>query len=105
MMTKEQYEKISEYEQQLRWAVKSNFIHMTNTEFSKLAMMYKEFYGEALTQSQMTCNTCRLRALQRLGNDYFAYQQQMADEQKEERLDEPQPTKTNKGRKKKIDIE
>lgn len=107
-MTQEQYEKCQAWEQQLRWAVRSNFVHMSNGEFSDIAALYKEVFDEALTVGQMTCNTCRLKALKRLGNEYFGYQQQIAEEQKEERLVEngnEAQTKTNKGRKKKIDIE
>lgn len=102
-MTQEQYEKCKEWEQQLRWAVKSNFVHMNNTDFSKVAAIYKEVFGEGLTLAQMTCNTCRLRALKRLGEDYFNYEQKLAQEAKEERTQEPEKKKV--GRPKKINID
>lgn len=101
-MTREQFEKCKEWEQQLRWAVKSNFVHMNNTDFSKVAAIYKEVFGEGLTLAQMTCNTCRLRTLKRLGEDYFNYEQKLAQEAKEERTQETEKKKA--GRKKKIDI-
>lgn len=107
-MTKEMIDKCSKFELQLRWAVKSNFVHMTNKEFSEIAALYKSVYGEGLTTSQMTCNTCRLKALKRLGNDYFESVQAIALKEKEERLAEMgaviQPKKKG-GRKKKIDID
>ena len=101
-MTKELYEKCKAYEQQFRWAIKSSFVHMSSTEFSKVAALYKEAFGEGLTTSQMTCNTCRLNALKRLGDEYFKMQQELAEEAKEERTQETEKKKS--GRKKKIDI-
>lgn len=98
-MTKEQFEKCQAYEKELRWAGKSNFVHMTNTEFSEIAKLYKEIYGEGLTLSQMTCNTCRLRAMKRIYEDFEKYQQEIAKEQKEDRI-----TKKKAGRPPKIDI-
>lgn len=109
-MTQEQYDKCSAWEKELRWAVRSSFVHMTNADFAKLAAIYKEVYGEGLTPSQMTCNTCRLRALQRLGGDYFSLQQEKAVEEAEIRKEIEakggvvQPEKRKTGRKKKIEI-
>lgn len=101
-MTREQFEKCKDFEQQFRWAVNSNFLHMSNTEFNKIAALYLEVFGEALTRNQMTCNTCRLKAMVRLGNDYFATQQTIAEEDKKNRIEE-KPKKS--GRPKKIDLD
>lgn len=110
-MTQEQYEKLKEYDKELKWAVRSSFVHMTNQEFSKVAALYKEVYGEGLTTSQMTCNTCRLKALKRLGEEYLKMQQDIANEEEEKRkqIEElggvVQPIDKKKvGRKKKVDI-
>lgn len=102
-MTREQYEKCKVYEKELRWAWKSSFVHMSNTEFSKVAAIYKDVFGEGLTLAQMTCNTCRLKALSRLAESYFAMQQELAQEAKEERTQEPEKKKA--GRPKKINID
>lgn len=106
-MTKEQIERCNEFAQNFRWAIRSNFVHMTNGEFSKVANIYKDVFGETLTQSQMTCNTCRLKALKRLGEVYEAELQRIAEEQKEERIEnaDNQEVKKKGGRKKKIDID
>ena len=105
-MTQELYEKCQPWEQQFRWAIKSNFVHMSTGEFCKVAVLYNECFGEALTQRQINCNTCRLNALKRLGEAYFALQQEIAQEEKEKRLEEQENTNNPKkaGRKKKIDI-
>lgn len=104
-MTREQYEKCTKWEQQLKWAVRSNFVHMSNREFSEIAAAYKEVFGEGLTLSQMTCNTCRLKALVRLGKDYFETKDEFAKQEKEERMTEEETPKKKGGRKKKIDID
>lgn len=101
-MTREQVEKCNEYEQELRWAVKSNFVHMSNTEFSKIASLYKEVFGKALTVNQMTCNTCRLNAMKELGNDYFASRDKYTIEDRDKEKD---TTKKKVGRPKKINID
>ena len=102
-MTQELYEKCQPWAQHFRWACKSNFLHLSNREFGEIAKLYTEVFGEQLTPAQMTCNTCRLRAMQRLGNEYEAYEQKIADEQKEQRLNEVTDAEKKKGgRKKKI---
>lgn len=100
-MTREQYDKLNVYEQQLRWAVRSNFVHMSALEFAKVAALYEELYGQALTQAQKNCNTCRLNALKKMGADYFAFQQELAQDDKDTRMED----KKKVGRKKKIDID
>ena len=104
-MTKEQYEKLKKWEQQLRWAALSSFIHLNTAEFGEIANIYAEVYGESLTQSQKGCNTCRLRAMKRLYSSVQEYLQEIASEQKEERTEEVEETKKKPGRKKKIDID
>lgn len=106
-MTQEQYEKLKKWEQPLRWAALSSFIHLNNAEFGEIANIYAEIYGEGLTTSQKGCNTCRLRAMKRLYNSVQEYLQQIASEQKEERTEEEKVEETKKkpGRKKKIDID
>ena len=101
MMTQELYEKCKAYEQSFRWAINSNFVHMTSSEFAKVAALYKEAFDDEV--KNQNCNTCRLRALQTLGKSYFEYQQEIANEQKEERAEEPKKKKV--GRPPKIDIE
>lgn len=108
-MTKEMIEKCKKFEMHFKWAIRSNFIHMTHKDFSEVAALYKEQFGTALTKAQMTCNTCRLNALKRLGEDYFNALQDIAVEEKEERQNNDEAPKEEKkkkgGRKPKIDID
>ncbi len=109
-MTKEQYERLEKFEAELRYAVRMNFMSMTNGKFAELTMIYKDLYGQELNKRQMGCSTCRLNALKRLGKDYFAYQQELAEKEKAERLnvEEPkseEPKKKKAGRPRKIDLD
>lgn len=104
-MTREQVEQCKEFEQDFRWAINTNFIHMDNTRFSKVAKLYKDILGVAMTKNQMTCNTCRLNAMKALGNDYFASRDAFAKEDREKEKEEAEAPKKKAGRPRKIDID
>ena len=70
-MTKEQREKLSKYESALRNAVKNDFIHVKAGEFNEIAEIYAEIF-QPLRNGQKNCNSCRLSALKKLGEEYFA---------------------------------
>lgn len=72
-ITKEQYEKLIPWEKHILAAYKNSFVHMQGSDFLKVAEIYKEITGTALTKSQMGCNTCRLNALRKLGELYTNY--------------------------------
>lgn len=102
-MTREQFEECKKYEQEFRWAVRSNFVHMSQSEFNEIARLYREILGVTLNKSQLTCNTCRLNALKALGNDFFATMDRVAKEDKETAVEEETPKK-KVGRPKKINV-
>ena len=117
-MTQEDYERLKSYEQELKYAVRMNFMSMPQGKFNEIMAIYKDVYGTELSKAQRNCSTCRLNALKRLGNDYFAHQQEYAkklqeEAQKAEEIDvtdylvEPAPKKTTKkaGRPKKINLD
>lgn len=95
-MTKEQYEKLQPYEKNIKNAVKNSFVHMTSSEFEKVAVIYAEIFNQQLTRSQRNCNTCRLNALKKLGEAYNAYTEEV--QEKETADDKPKKT----GRPKKL---
>lgn len=121
-MTNEQIVKCSQFDKEFKWATRSNFVHMSNREFSVIAALYKDVFGEALSKTQMTCNTCRLNAIKRLASAYYDAVQEQAELEKAKRLEEnelkenksksPAPkkkgtttTQKKSGRPKKIDID
>lgn len=72
-MTKDIHDRLSKYENILKSAVKSSYARVMDGEMKDIASIYKEHYGVALTSSQMSCSHCKLKALQRIGTDYFNY--------------------------------
>lgn len=83
-MDNELFSKLEGYEKIFNYAIKSNFLRMSPTEFNDIAALYKEVFGTALTKSQMTCPTCRLNAVQKLGKEYFKEKEEKVEEVKEE---------------------
>ena len=105
-MTKEQFEECSKYEQEFRWAIRSNFVHMDQGTFNDVARLYKEILGVGMTKSQMTCGTCRLNALKALGKDYFDTMDVIAKQQSEQAKQETEEAPKKKGgRPKKIKVD
>ncbi len=105
-MTREQFEKCKPYEQTFKWAIRSNFVHLSTSEFSEIAKLYKEILGVTMTKAQMTCGTCRLNALKALGKDFFDTMDILAKEQQESPVEEEtEAPKKKGGRPKKINIE
>ena len=74
-MTEEQFRILEPYEQSFRWAIRSNFIHMSNGEFTTIKNLYHEVFGKNMTVAQSNCNACRLKALQEMGRAYFEYKE------------------------------
>lgn len=106
-MTKEEIELLQKWENQFRLAIRANFVRMTAREFGEFAKDYAKFHTP-LTQGQMVCNTCRLRALTTLGNEYFAAVQEEAIKEAEKRKNENNNESEGKkktGRPKKIKLE
>lgn len=71
-MTKEAFEKLNKWEKVLHNAYHKSFIHLSASEFAEIAAIYDTLY-EPLTRAQRNCNTCRLNALKKLGEDYEKY--------------------------------
>lgn len=82
-LTKKQYEALTPYKDQLRAAYKNSFVHMSGTDFIKVAEIYKDVYSQELKKSQMGCNTCRLNALRKLGQLYEEYEKGVQEKKKE----------------------
>ena len=107
-LTKKQYDKLTPYARELRAAYKNSFLHMSGADFLKVAEIYKEVFESELTKTQMSCNTCRLNALRKLGELYVNY---VPEEKKKEpktvdisnvTITEEAPKTPKKGRPKKL---
>lgn len=100
-MTRETYHKLKDKERILKNAVNMDFIHLTASEFSFYADIYKEVFGISLTRSQMNCNSCRLKAVKQIGAEYFKVALAYEKLDKEE-AEVQTPKKEKKSRKKKV---
>lgn len=103
-MTREEVEKCSKWEQQFIWAVRTNFVHLSQSDFNEIAKLYKDIMGVTLSKSQKNCNTCRLNALKTLGAEYLKWRDDYIRQDREAEKDEEQPKKKG-GRPKKINID
>ena len=74
-MTLEQYTALIPWENVLTLAIEHSFIHLTNKEFGEIHTIYAELFG-ALPKHKLNCNTCRLKAIQKLADEYFNYKHQ-----------------------------
>lgn len=90
-LTKAQYDKLVPWEKEILAAYKNSYLHMTGSDFQKVAEIYAEIMGTPLSRSQMKCNTCRLNSLRKLGELYSAYNAAQAEK------------KVKKGRPKKLE--
>lgn len=84
-LTKKQYEALTPYKDQLRAAYKNSYVHMSGTDFLKVAEIYKEVFENPLTKGQMGCNTCRLNALRKLGELYENYTEEQEKKKAEKK--------------------
>lgn len=73
-MTKDIYQKLEPWRGQLKSCVKSKFIRLSQGEMKVINGIHKELFGTELSKSQMTCNTCRLNACVRIGNEIIKYE-------------------------------
>lgn len=84
-LTKKQYEELTPYKDQLKAAYKNSYVHMSGTDFIKVAEIYKEVFENPLTKGQMGCNTCRLNALRKLGELYENYTEEQEKKKAEKK--------------------
>ena len=68
------YFQLKPIERQLRSALDSNYARLSAREFENFCDTYKAHYDKPLTNNEKNCNTCRLKALKRIAEDYFEYQ-------------------------------
>ena len=69
------YLKLNPIERQLRSAKDSNYARLSSREFEDFCATYAEHFGKELTRNERNCNTCRLKAIKHLAEDYFQYQE------------------------------
>lgn len=93
-MTIKQYESLLEFEKWIGTAVYGNYVRaIPSNSLQKLDEIYKSMYdGDSRLTSG--CGHCALRALQRIGKDFYAYRER--HQEKITVQDEPEPKTVNK---------
>ena len=117
IIDKDTLSSLAKFETSFRYAIKSNFVSIKTSEFGEFVTLYNQFFPP-LKQSQMSCNTCRLNAMKKLGELYFQnkeYYEEKEKEPVEEKVEEDKvtpPTAVDelvqpkkRGRPKKMDVE
>lgn len=108
---------LSKFETSFRYAIRSNFVSIKTSEFGEFITFYNQFFPP-LKQSQMSCNTCRLNAMKKLGELYFQNKEYYEEKEKELKVEEEPATPPTaveeepvvekpkkRGRPKKMDVE
>lgn len=86
-MTKEDYESLVPYRESIMKAYKQSFLRMSSSDFEKVAVIYDKVTGKPLTRSQRNCNTCRLNALRKLGEEMETYERGKERKSRKKKMD------------------
>ena len=86
-MTKEDYESLVPYRESIMKAWKQSFLRMSSGDFEKVAEIYDRVTGKPLTRSQKNCNTCRLNALRKLGEEMETYERGKEKKSRKKKMD------------------
>lgn len=73
-MKQEQYLQLLPLEKQLKSAKESSYARLSAKEFDSFCDTYKDIFGKELTRNEKNCNTCRLKALKKVADEYFKFQ-------------------------------
>lgn len=86
-MTKEDYESLLPFRDSIMKAYKQSFLRMSSGDFEKVAVIYDRVTGKPLTRSQKNCNTCRLNALRKLGEEMETYERGKERKSRKKKMD------------------
>ena len=74
-INKEQYLKLLPLERQLRSGLMNNYARLSVVEFEAFCALYAEIYGAPLSKSEASCNSCKLKAIKKVANEFFSYRE------------------------------
>lgn len=87
IIDKDTLSSLAKFETSFRYAIRSNFVSIKTSEFGEFITLYNQFFPP-LKQSQMSCNTCRLNAMKKLGELYFENKEYYEEKEKEQPVEE-----------------
>lgn len=88
-MTKEQYEKLNKYDEQLNTAYYGNYVRrLYSVALNELDEMYKQLFPNAPDSKLKTgCSSCVLKALKKMAQEYFNYQPPQPKQEDENKME------------------
>lgn len=87
-MTKEQYNALVKYDGKLTGVVKTDYIHLSRSEFNEIHEVYKAVFKRELSRSQQNCPRCVVKATKELAQEYVKYKEKLDKKKaKEEKND------------------
>lgn len=76
-MTKEQYEKLKQFDLQMNTAYRSNYVNLTTKQTQLvLETMYGHDWQKRVTGNPLACSYCKLKALKTIAGEYFKYEEE-----------------------------
>jgi len=75
-MTKEVYEKLVEFDRPLQCAYRAHYASISTYDFKRmLEIYYGPDWQHKTSRSVLTCGHCKLQELQKIGKEYFDFEQ------------------------------
>lgn len=80
-MTKQQYNKLQNYEEQFRTAIIGNYVRkMYKPNLTELDAIYTDMFKQE-SKLLSGCPKCVLSAMKKLGTEYFKYQEKIKEKE------------------------
>lgn len=76
MITKEQYDKLQEFDRPLMTAYRAGYAHIAPSDLRKvLKIYYGEDWDKCVPKNVFSCSHCKLKELTKIATEYFNYEQ------------------------------
>ena len=75
MITKEQYEKLIQFDKALGCVYRANYVHIDPLSMRKvLEIYYGPDWKNQVPKQVFSCSHCKLEQLKKIAGDYFSYE-------------------------------
>lgn len=97
MITKEQHDRLSKYNQQLDTAYHLNYLRNLGREaVNELDIIYQEIFNQP-SKLKSGCSACVMQETKRLAKEYFSYVEPEPEEKPQDNNEEVKPIKKKNG--------
>lgn len=96
MITKEQHDRLSKYNQQLDTAYHLNYLRNLGREaVNELDIIYQEIFNQP-SKLKSGCSACVMQETKRLAKEYFSYVEPKEEEKPQDTDNKPKKTRRKK---------